>query len=104
MKNVVEESADCARVGHLLVSGVHLGVCSCAVEEHAGAQWEGHGAVTLQRWKVVMGVTDGLEWSTFEEEVGACVVGLHIAPAACCRGCALFDRSYGESIEPGLRQ
>ena len=44
MEYVVEESADCACVGHLLLSGVLLGVCSCAVEEHAGALWEGHGA------------------------------------------------------------
>ena len=82
MEDVVEEGTHCARVGHLLLCGVLLGVCSCAVEEHAGAQWEGHGAVTPQRWKVAMGVADSLEWSTFEEEVGACIVGLHIARAA----------------------
>jgi len=41
VEHVVEEGADCACVGHLLLSGMNLGVCSCAVEEHAGAQWEG---------------------------------------------------------------
>ena len=104
MEYVVEESADCACVGHLLLSGVLLGVCSCAVKEHAGAQWEGYGAATLQRWKAAVGVSDSFEWSTLEEEMGTCVIGLHLARAACCRGCALLNRSYGKYIEPGLRQ
>ena len=35
MDHVVEESTDCARVGHLLLSGMLLGVCSCVV----GGPW-----------------------------------------------------------------